>query len=103
MAVTAELTILHRTLEELRRCVGDLRSRYGDIPPVRRIIGDVDRINLDASELDEVPVPDLPIQSQEMHVLDDTPPDPALWADADDEGIGGYRGTDPGRGAGTHQ
>ena len=101
MAVTAELTILHRTLEELKRCVGDLRSRYGDIPQVRRIIGDVDRINLDASELDEVPAPDLPSATSQIQLVDDTPHDPSLWADADDEGVGGYHGTSSGRGAGS--
>jgi hypothetical protein len=31
--------------------------------------------------------PDAPPQ---MHLIDDTPPDPALWANADDEGLGGY-------------
>ena len=92
MAVTAELTILHRTLEELRRCVGDLRSRYGDIPAVKRIVGDVDRIDLDASELDSVPAPETPAPPRpaQIYVVDDRPLDPAFWADADDEGIGGY-------------
>ncbi|HSY16508.1 MAG TPA: hypothetical protein VK816_11010 [Jatrophihabitantaceae bacterium] len=89
MAVTSELSTLHRTVEELRRCVGSLRSRYGDIPAVRRIAGDVDRIDLDAADLDHVSPAQTPPDTQ-LQILDDTPPDPALWADADDEGIGGY-------------
>jgi hypothetical protein len=27
-----------------------------------------------------------------MQIIDDTPFDPSLWSDADDEGLGGYHG-----------
>jgi hypothetical protein len=90
MAVTSELTVLHRTVDELRSIVGSVRSRYGDIPAVRRLIGDVERIDLDAADLDDVPTPAVPMSTGPIHVVDDTPLDPALWADADDEGLGGY-------------
>ena len=96
MAVTVELTTLHRTVAELRGIVDTVRSRYGDIPAVKRLVGDLDRIDLDAAELDEVLPPAngtgpawVPVPLQ-MHVVDDTPHDPSLWADADDEGLGGY-------------
>lgn len=89
MAVTSELTTLHHALDELRSIVGTLRTRYGDIPAVRRLVGDVERFDLDAAELDTMPAPaeaaQVPVQ-----LLDDTPLDPSLWADADDEGLGGY-------------
>ena len=94
MAVTTELTTLHRTIDELRSIMADVRSRYGDIPAVRRLLGDIDRIDLDVSELDTmVPPPATQASSaaNAMHVIDDTPIDPSLWADADDEGLGGYR------------
>jgi hypothetical protein len=92
MAVTSELTVLHRAIDELSVVVGTVRGRYGDIPAVRRLLGDVDRILLDASELDGVtPLPPPPGQV-EMHVIDDRPLDPSLWTDADDEGVGGYHG-----------
>jgi hypothetical protein len=90
MPETAELTelaALHRTLRQLRGCVERPRSTYGDIPAVKRLIGDVDRIELDASELDPVSTPAVAGEPVE---LSDEPVDPSLWADADDEGLGGY-------------
>jgi hypothetical protein len=94
MSVTTELTTLHRTVDELRSIVADVRSRYGDIPAVRRLLGDVDRIDLDLSELDTMPPPPDPAPTA-IHVIDDRPLDPALWADADDEGLGGHRTSGP--------
>ena len=90
MAVTSELTVLHRAIEELTTVVGSVHSRYGDIPAVRRLLGDVDRILLDAADLDDVPPP--PPAAEPIHLIDDSQPDPSLWADADDEGLGGYHG-----------
>jgi hypothetical protein len=92
MAVTTELTTLHRTVDELRGAVASIRRRYGDIPAVRRLLGDIERIDLDASELDDLtplPAASNP-EASEILMLDDTPIDPALWAGADDEGVGGY-------------
>jgi hypothetical protein len=94
----AELSGLHRAVDDLRTAVASARSRYGDIPAIRRLVGDVERIELDAAELDELDLPadpagpSAPTSGADVHVLDDTPLDPSLWADADDEGLGGYRG-----------
>jgi hypothetical protein len=97
MAVTSELSVLHRAVDELRSVVGEVRSRYGDIPPVKRLLGDIDRLDIDAAELDDVSPPSPPPQqAQALQLIDDTPPDPSLWADADDEGVGGYHGTSGG-------
>ena len=90
MAVTSELTVLHRAIEELTAVVGSVRSRYGDIPAVRRLLGDVDRILIDAADLEDLPPP--PPFGEPIQLIDDTPVDPSLWADADDEGLGGYHG-----------
>ena len=90
MAVTTELTTLHRTIDELRSIMADVRSRYGDIPAVRRLLGDIDRIDLDVSELDTMAPPPSPATNA-IHLIDDSPVDPSLWADADDEGLGGLR------------
>jgi hypothetical protein len=92
MAVTTELTTLHRTVDELREIVSSMRNQYGDIPAVRRLLGDIERIDLDASELDELtPLPAATIpEASEIHILDDKPHDPSLWEGADDEGLGGY-------------
>jgi hypothetical protein len=92
MAVTSELTGLHRAVDELRTAVGSVRTRYGDIPAVRRLVGDIERLDLDARDLDSVPPrPAAPTAPAPVLVIDDTPPDPSLWADADDEGVGGYQ------------
>jgi hypothetical protein len=91
MAVTSELTVLHRTIEELTSVMSSVRSRYGDIPAVKRLLGDVDRILLDAADLDEL-MPPPPASVTELQPIDDTPLDPSLWVDADDEGLGGYHG-----------
>jgi hypothetical protein len=94
MAVTTELTALHRTVDELREIVTTVRARYGDIPAVKRLLGDIERIDLDASELDDLtPLPAASIpEASEIHILDDQPHDPSLWRDADDEGLGGFSG-----------
>ena len=89
MALTSELSVLHRTVDELRAIIGSLRSRYGDIPAVKRLLGDIDRIDLDASELDDILPPARPEEGP-VQLIDDGPTDPALWSEADDEGIGGY-------------
>jgi hypothetical protein len=59
---------------------------------VRRLLGDIERIDLDASELhDLTPLPAASTaEASEMLMLDDTPLDPKLWDGADDEGVGGY-------------
>jgi hypothetical protein len=90
MAVTPELTALHDTVDQLRSAVGSARERYGDIVTVRRLIGDVERLDLDISDLDGLPAPNEPVGAGPVQLIDDTPADPSLWADADDEGIGGY-------------
>jgi hypothetical protein len=93
--VTSEVSALHRALDELGSVLGSLRERYGDVPAVRRLFGDLDRFELDAADLEglvpvrsEAPVPSPHPAS--VTVIDDRPIDPALWADADDEGLGGY-------------
>ncbi|WP_026361086.1 hypothetical protein [Amycolatopsis nigrescens] len=91
---TTEITELRRTIGQLRQCVGALRSRYGDASVVRRLANDVERLDIDANELDEAPpVPAQPkaVDREEVVVVPDTPYDPSLWHGADDEGVGGYQ------------
>ncbi|MEP6600066.1 MAG: hypothetical protein ABJB98_11580 [Actinomycetota bacterium] len=92
MAERTELTQLHRAVEQMRGAIGDVRRRYGDIPAVRRLMGDVERMDLDAAELDGLRPPETEHVEgpTEVTPLTDDPVDPALWADADDEGLGGY-------------
>lgn len=91
MATTPELAELRRTIGRLRQCVVALRSRYGDAPAVRRLANDVDRLDIDAGDL-ETPIPAQPktVDRSEIVKIPDTPYDPSLWHGADDEGVGGY-------------
>ncbi|MGP4020127.1 hypothetical protein [Saccharopolyspora sp. 5N708] len=91
MARTTELAEFRRVLAQLRSGVSALRARYGDTPAVRRIHNDVERLDIDIAELSDV----LPAQRrstespQDVVIVPDTPYDPSLWRDADDEGLGG--------------
>ncbi|MGZ4526429.1 MAG: hypothetical protein ACXVX7_08215, partial [Mycobacterium sp.] len=49
---TTELAELHDLIGGLRRCVGSLKTRYGDSPAMRRIVIDADRILSDVELLD---------------------------------------------------
>ncbi|SOD73226.1 hypothetical protein SAMN05892883_2517 [Jatrophihabitans sp. GAS493] len=87
-----QLRAVNRAIEELQARVGDAQSAYGNIPPISRLVNDIERLRIDAGDLVGVPTrtpePALtPIQ------IDNTPVDALMWRDADDEGIGGYHGT----------
>lgn len=88
---TTEIAELRRTVGRLRQCVGALRSRYGDASAVRRLLNDVERLDIDVAEF-EGPVPEQPKPRTPEQVvkIPDAPYDPALWRGADDEGVGGY-------------
>lgn len=93
VATTREMAELQRMVAELRQCVGALRARFGETPPVLRVANDVDRLNIDVAELGGLPEPRVPSQAQPERVqVPDTPYDPELWRGADDEGVGGYHG-----------
>lgn len=92
---TTEIAELRRTLGQLRQCVGTLRSRYGDAPSVRRLANDLERLDIDTDEFEvssPVPVQARPADRSQVVVVPDTPYDESLWAEADDEGVGGYHG-----------
>lgn len=89
MASTTELTDVQRVLGQLRSSVGMLRSRYGDAAAVRRLSNDVERLEIDLAELSALPAPRRERAGGETVMVPDTPYDPALWRDADDEGVGG--------------
>ncbi|KAA5837243.1 hypothetical protein ABT337_15285 [Saccharopolyspora hirsuta] len=90
MATTTELAELQRLLAQLRSSVGTLRARYGDAPAVRRLHNDVERLDIDVADLSSaLPAQRRSAESEEVVVVPDTPYDPSLWRDADDEGLGG--------------
>ncbi|MQA09285.1 MAG: hypothetical protein GEU98_12200 [Pseudonocardiaceae bacterium] len=94
-----EIAELRRAIGQLRQCVGALRSRYGDVAAVQRLANDVDRLDIDASELGDPPSVAPPRMAEtdrsSVVVVPDTPYDESLWHGADDEGVGGYRPQQP--------
>ena len=89
---SAEMTELRRAIGRLRQCVGALRSRYGESPAVRRIVNDVDRLDIDVADLAHLPpVPTQASGPPDVVKIPDTPYDPAFWKGANDEGVGGYQ------------
>ncbi len=88
---TTEFATLQRSIEQLRQSVAHVRDAFGDAPVVRRLVNDLERLEIDAGELaSAVPArhPNLP----EHVAVPDTPLDESMWSDADDEGVGGYHG-----------
>ncbi|MEU5692687.1 hypothetical protein [Actinosynnema sp. NPDC020468] len=94
---SSEIVELRRALGRLRQCVGGLRNRYGDVAAVQRLANDVERLDIDATELTDLDgTPrqrEAPRVEREVVVVPEGPYDPKLWHDADDEGLGGYRRT----------
>jgi hypothetical protein len=95
LSTTTELAELHDLLGGLRRCVSSLKARYGDSPALRRIVidadrilGDVELLDTDVSELELMRV--TVQQSGEKVTIPDTDYDRDFWRDVDDEGVGGH-------------
>ena len=95
MSSTTELAELHELIGGLRRCVSSLKARYGDSPAVRRVVIDADRILGDVELLD-TDVSELALmratvqQSGEKIAIPDTEYDRDFWRDVDHEGVGGH-------------
>ena len=54
MADATQLTAVNRAIDELKATVADARGAYGEAPAFRRLMNDVERLSIDASELDTV-------------------------------------------------
>jgi hypothetical protein len=95
LSTTTELAELHELITSLRRCVNDLRSRFGESPAMRRIVLDAERILSDVELLDN-DANDLdlsrctPQHTGEKIPVPDTQYDQHFWRDVDDEGVGGH-------------
>lgn len=88
---TAEFADLRRAIEQLRHCVSAVHSAYGDAPGVRRLVNDVERLEIDAADLASAE----PVRHGHVPqhvVVPDTPLDESMFEGADDEGLGGYHG-----------
>jgi hypothetical protein len=99
MSSSAELAELHHLIGGVRRCVMDLKARYGDNPSMRRLVNDADRLLNDLERLD-IDAAELDLgrrgpkqQTGEKIPVPDTQYDTDFWRDVDDEGVGGQSGT----------
>ena len=98
MSGPPELAELHHLIGGLRRCVASLKSRYGDVPAMRRVmndadrlLNDVDRLDIDVAELDFGRATPGAYAGEKIGVPD-TQYDTDFWRDVDDEGVGGQSG-----------
>jgi hypothetical protein len=90
---TTEFATLRRSIEQLRQSVSGVRSALGDGPEVRRLMNDLERLEIDATELASAePLRQTNSRVPEHVVVPDTPLDESMFSDADDEGLGGYHG-----------
>ena len=89
---TSEITEVQRIISVLRRKVASLRFQLGDIPDVQRLLNDVERLDIDITDLrGNTSRPRRTQQLADVVVIPDAPYNPELWHGADDEGVGGYR------------
>ncbi|TWH28288.1 hypothetical protein L600_004200000260 [Isoptericola variabilis J7] len=86
---TTEFATLRRSIEQLRASVAEVRSAFGDAPEVRRLVNDLERLEIDAGELASRPLRRTHPDDAPHVVVPDTPLDETMWSDADDEGVGG--------------
>ncbi|NLU66576.1 hypothetical protein [Streptomyces sp. HNM0574] len=89
--MTAELAAAQRLLDDLTRSVCRLEQRVGSGLEVRRLRSDTEHLRESLSLLRAASPedPDRPAPpTPEMVAIPDQPYDYALWADADDEGLG---------------
>ena len=90
---TSEIANLRRAIGQLRQCITALEAQYGDATVVKRLVNDLERLDIDAEDLGQSRPAPAPRAADplEVVVVPDTPYDPALWQGADDEGVGGYQ------------
>ena len=90
MSSTTEFAELHEAIGGLRRRVTSLASQYGDSPTMRRIVNDIDRLDIDVDELELTRGVSPRRHPQEKIAIPDTQYDSDFWRDVDDEGVGGH-------------
>jgi hypothetical protein len=78
---------LRKAVEQLASAVQGIAALVGDVPAVRRLQNDVERVKIDMGDCTALqPVP----PARQLEVIPDTPYDESLWRGVDDEGLGGF-------------
>ncbi|MEU8568254.1 hypothetical protein AB0C51_07775 [Streptomyces pathocidini] len=91
MSVSDDLTAAQRSLDELARTVNRLEQHVGGGLEIRRVRADTDHLRESLALLRESAPPERnrgETLKPEMVTIPDTPYNAALWADAEDEGLG---------------
>ncbi|MER6129027.1 hypothetical protein ABT173_42010 [Streptomyces sp. NPDC001795] len=93
--MSAELADMRDALIKLRGSLESLRRAEGDSPYVRRLMNDLDRLQLDMEDVSGARLPRAAMaggtSAQKVVPVKDGPYHHLPWQDADDEGIGGHR------------
>ncbi len=89
MSSTTEFAELHEAIGGLRRRVTSLASQYGDSPTIRRIVNDIDRLDIDVDELELTRGVSPRRHSQEKIAIPDHDYSSDFWRDVNDGGVGG--------------
>ncbi|MFF5154951.1 hypothetical protein ACFY3N_01545 [Streptomyces sp. NPDC000348] len=90
MSVHEELTSVQRCLDDLIRSVGRLEKQLGSGGlEMRRVRADAGHLRESVALLRETAVAaSAPQRRPDLVTISDTPYDPSLWVDTDDEGLG---------------
>ncbi len=54
---STDVIALRRAIGQLRQCIAVLRAHYGDVPDVRRLANDLERLDIDAADFVGRPTP----------------------------------------------
>jgi len=99
MSTTTEVDELHQLVGDLLRCVASLEATHGDAPAMRRVVNDaerilngIDRLDIDAEELELACGLALSKEAGTMIQIPDADYDHGFWRDVDHEGVGGQSG-----------
>ncbi|KNE81730.1 MULTISPECIES: hypothetical protein [Streptomyces] len=96
MSLHDDLRAAQRCLDELGRTVGRLERQVGGGPDIRRVRSDTEHLRESLALLRDAAPDALPAEPrQDVIVIPDAPYNTALWADAEDEGLGARHGQAP--------
>ena len=89
MSVQDDLTTMQRCLDDLSRSVGRLEKQLGSGGlDMRRVRADTDHLRESVALLRAAASSPAAPRKPELVTIPDTPYDPSLWIDTDDEGLG---------------
>jgi len=92
LSAKTEVDELHQLIQRARRCVTSLASKHGDCSAMRRVVNDVERLEIDVQELALTRGLSQPNGPSERIQIPDTEYHIDFWRDVDHEGVGGQRG-----------